>query len=113
MKQYEVTFAGFGGQGIMTAGQLLAYSGMNEGKMTWELLEPSTRHLTLPCFTFLHFKLKFLGGRVLAVKQDMAKIVLISPVCTSKGERLALSRRIDKHWRLIGWAKLMRGKTTK
>ena len=32
MKQYEVTFAGFGGQGIMTAGQLLSYSGMNEDK---------------------------------------------------------------------------------
>ena len=32
MNQFEVTFAGFGGQGIMTAGQLLAYSGMNEGK---------------------------------------------------------------------------------
>ncbi|NIP42799.1 MAG: 2-oxoacid:ferredoxin oxidoreductase subunit gamma [candidate division Zixibacteria bacterium] len=32
MSQYEVTFAGFGGQGIMTAGQLLAYTGMNAGK---------------------------------------------------------------------------------
>ncbi len=32
MEQYEVTIAGFGGQGIMTAGQLLAYSGMNENK---------------------------------------------------------------------------------
>ncbi len=32
MEQYEVTMAGFGGQGIMTAGQLLAYSGMNEDK---------------------------------------------------------------------------------
>ncbi len=32
MAQYEVTFAGFGGQGIMTAGQLLAYAGINEGK---------------------------------------------------------------------------------
>jgi len=32
MAQYEVTFAGFGGQGIMTAGQLLAYSGIAEGK---------------------------------------------------------------------------------
>jgi len=36
------------------------------------------------------------GGRVLAVKQDLAKIVLIAPVCTSEGEKLALSRRIDK-----------------
>lgn len=32
MTQYEVTIAGFGGQGIMTAGQLLAYAGMAEGK---------------------------------------------------------------------------------
>ncbi|RKX27285.1 MAG: 2-oxoacid:ferredoxin oxidoreductase subunit gamma [Candidatus Zixiibacteriota bacterium] len=32
MAQYEVTFAGFGGQGIMTAGQLLAYAGISEGK---------------------------------------------------------------------------------
>ncbi len=32
MTQFEVTFAGFGGQGIMTAGQLLAYTGIHEGK---------------------------------------------------------------------------------
>jgi 2-oxoglutarate ferredoxin oxidoreductase subunit gamma len=31
-KQQEVVFAGFGGQGVMTAGQLLAYAGMEEGK---------------------------------------------------------------------------------
>ncbi|HVP06819.1 MAG TPA: 2-oxoacid:acceptor oxidoreductase family protein [Candidatus Acidoferrum sp.] len=30
--QYEVTLAGFGGQGIMVAGQLLAYTGIKEGK---------------------------------------------------------------------------------
>jgi 2-oxoglutarate ferredoxin oxidoreductase subunit gamma len=30
--QSEVTFAGFGGQGIMMAGKLLAYAGMDEGK---------------------------------------------------------------------------------
>ncbi len=32
MEQYEVTFAGFGGQGILTAGQLLAYAGIAEEK---------------------------------------------------------------------------------
>lgn len=32
MAQYEVTFAGFGGQGVMVAGQLLSYSGIAEGK---------------------------------------------------------------------------------
>lgn len=52
------------------------------------------------------------GGRVLAVKADLAKIVLIAPVCTSEGEKLALSRRIDKHWRLVGWGKILRGKST-
>ncbi|MCK5128048.1 MAG: 2-oxoacid:acceptor oxidoreductase family protein [candidate division Zixibacteria bacterium] len=31
-QQNEVVFAGFGGQGIMTAGQLLAYTAMEEGK---------------------------------------------------------------------------------
>jgi len=30
--QKEVVMAGFGGQGVMTAGQLLAYAGMAEGK---------------------------------------------------------------------------------
>lgn len=30
--QKEVVFAGFGGQGVMTAGQLLAYTAMEEGK---------------------------------------------------------------------------------
>lgn len=31
-EQKEVVFAGFGGQGVMTIGQLLAYTGMDEGK---------------------------------------------------------------------------------
>jgi len=49
------------------------------------------------------------GGKVLAVKNDLAKIVLIQPVCTSEGEKIALSRRVEKHWRLIGWGQIMRG----
>ncbi len=32
MKQFEVTFAGFGGQGVLVAGQLLAYAAIKEGK---------------------------------------------------------------------------------
>ena len=39
------------------------------------------------------------GGRVLNVKTDMAKIQLTSPACTEIEEKIALSRRIDKHWR--------------
>eukprot|EP00026_Physarum_polycephalum_P007907 Phypoly_transcript_07978.p1 GENE.Phypoly_transcript_07978~~Phypoly_transcript_07978.p1 ORF type:complete len:483 (+),score=80.35 Phypoly_transcript_07978:90-1538(+) len=51
------------------------------------------------------------GGRVLAVKNDLAKIELISPVCTQEGEKIALSRRVDKHWRLIGWGTINHGST--
>jgi len=49
------------------------------------------------------------GARILQVKGDLAKVVLTSPVCTSEGEKLALSRRVDKHWRLIGWGKIRKG----
>jgi translation initiation factor 2 subunit 3 len=50
------------------------------------------------------------GGRVVAAKRDMAKFALSAPVCTSVGEKIALSRRVDKHWRLIGWGELKGGK---
>merc|ERR1712122_201106 len=49
------------------------------------------------------------GGRVIAVKAVLAKIGLTTPVCTEVGEKIALSRRIDKHWRLIGWGQIRRG----
>ena len=26
-----------------------------------------------------------------------------------EGEKIALSRRVDKHWRLIGWGQIRRG----
>ncbi|MFH1263092.1 MAG: 2-oxoacid:acceptor oxidoreductase family protein [Pseudomonadota bacterium] len=36
MQQYEVTFAGFGGQGILAIGQILAKAAMDAGKhVTW------------------------------------------------------------------------------
>mmetsp|Transcript_4731 Transcript_4731/g.14038 ORF Transcript_4731/g.14038 Transcript_4731/m.14038 type:complete len:464 (-) Transcript_4731:100-1491(-) len=49
------------------------------------------------------------GGKVLAVRADLAKILLTQPVCTTEGEKIALSRRVDKHWRLIGWGQIRRG----
>lgn len=51
------------------------------------------------------------GGKVIAVKRDLAKFSLSTPVCTSVGEKIALSRRIDKHWRLIGWGQIRAGVT--
>jgi translation initiation factor 2 subunit 3 len=39
------------------------------------------------------------GGRVISVRADLAKIILTNPACTEEGEKIALSRRIDNHWR--------------
>ncbi|XP_065057223.1 eukaryotic translation initiation factor 2 subunit 3, Y-linked-like [Rhopilema esculentum] len=51
------------------------------------------------------------GGRVIAVKKDLARIVLTQPVCTEIGEKIALSRRVESHWRLIGWGQIRKGVT--
>lgn len=51
------------------------------------------------------------GGRVLGVKTAKAKIELTKPVCCHIGEKVALSRRVDKHWRLIGWGDITNGQT--
>lgn len=47
------------------------------------------------------------GAKVMGVKADAAKLSLTSPACTEIGEKIALSRRIDRHWRLIGWANIV------
>eukprot|EP01100_Stratorugosa_tubuloviscum_P003233 TRINITY_DN176_c1_g1_i1.p1 TRINITY_DN176_c1_g1~~TRINITY_DN176_c1_g1_i1.p1 ORF type:complete len:349 (-),score=158.97 TRINITY_DN176_c1_g1_i1:46-1092(-) len=49
------------------------------------------------------------GAQVYAVHKDLAKIKLLSPVCTSEGEKIALSRKIERHWRLIGWGSITQG----
>jgi len=51
------------------------------------------------------------GGKVISVKADLAKIVLTSPACTEIGEKIALSRRIENHWRLVGWGSVQSGTT--
>ncbi len=43
------------------------------------------------------------------MKGDLAKLHLTSPVCTKEQEKVALSRRVDKHWRLIGWGQIQQG----
>jgi len=44
-----------------------------------------------------------------ATCHHQAKLALMQPVCTQQGEKIALSRRVDKHWRLIGWGQINRG----
>eukprot|EP01015_Nassula_variabilis_P027394 TRINITY_DN5608_c0_g1_i1.p2 TRINITY_DN5608_c0_g1~~TRINITY_DN5608_c0_g1_i1.p2 ORF type:complete len:219 (+),score=60.13 TRINITY_DN5608_c0_g1_i1:752-1408(+) len=52
------------------------------------------------------------GGKVQQLQGNQLKISLIGPVCTTPGEKIALSRRIDKKWRLIGWGEIIKGSST-
>lgn len=51
------------------------------------------------------------GATVKSVTRDpdLAKLQLVVPVCCSMNEQIAISRRVDKHFRLIGWATIRRG----
>merc|ERR1711871_1060189 len=54
------------------------------------------------------------GGKVVKVLEGdrgetAARIALTQPVCTQEHEKIALSRRVDKHWRLIGWGEIRKG----
>lgn len=59
------------------------------------------------------------GGRVTATRdmksksgeiEKRAKIVLNNAVCTEVKEKIAISRKINKHWRLIGWGEIKGGR---
>ncbi|KAH7843621.1 hypothetical protein Vadar_018871 [Vaccinium darrowii] len=51
------------------------------------------------------------AARVVAVRNDLARLQLTGPVCTSRGEKVAISRKVEKHWRLIGWGQIQAGIT--
>lgn len=54
------------------------------------------------------------GGRVLSTvtttASSIVKIALYNPVCTTIGEKIAMSRKISNSWRLIGWGNIIGGK---
>ena len=55
MKKHEIIIAGFGGQGVMSAGSILAYMGMMEGKKTswFPMYGPEKRGGTAACHTII------------------------------------------------------------
>mmetsp|Transcript_10289 Transcript_10289/g.7692 ORF Transcript_10289/g.7692 Transcript_10289/m.7692 type:complete len:80 (-) Transcript_10289:34-273(-) len=47
-----------------------------------------------------------LGGKIVQVKSDIAKIQFINPVCANLNDKIALSRKIVRNFRLIGWGEI-------
>ena len=46
------------------------------------------------------------GGKVIEKKKTFAKIQFLMPACASVGDKITLSRKIVKNWRLIGWGEI-------
>ena len=50
------------------------------------------------------------GCKVVALKDnDRAQISLMKPVCTTEGGKVALSRKLGRTWRLVGWGEVTKG----
>ena len=49
------------------------------------------------------------AATVVALKGDHATLQLVKPVCTELGAKVALSRKVEKHWRLIGHGAITAG----
>ena len=47
-----------------------------------------------------------LGGKILSVSSDKVRIQFMNPVCANEGEKIALSRRFDRNFRLISWGEI-------
>jgi translation initiation factor 2 subunit 3 len=50
------------------------------------------------------------GGKIKKKKKKMIELSLTSPICCELESKITLSRRIEKHWRLVGWGIIKKGK---
>mmetsp|Transcript_11850 Transcript_11850/g.24417 ORF Transcript_11850/g.24417 Transcript_11850/m.24417 type:complete len:435 (-) Transcript_11850:2074-3378(-) len=53
------------------------------------------------------------GGKIIKKKKKVINLLLITPICCEIDTKVTLSRRVDKHWRLIGWGIVKTGKEAK
>jgi translation initiation factor 2 subunit 3 len=54
-----------------------------------------------------------LAGKVITVKKDTVRIEFTKPVCANIGDKIAMSRRVDNNFRLIGWGEIKKCHTSK
>lgn len=47
-----------------------------------------------------------LAGKVIKVQRDTVRIEFTKPVCANIGDKIAMSRRVDNNFRLIGWGEI-------
>lgn len=98
--QKEVTFAGFGGQGIMSIGQFTAYTGMDEGKhVTWlPSYGPEMRGGTAYCTVVVSDKpvgSPIIGSPIYAVVMNRPSLDKFAPTIKPGGTLFLNSSLID------------------
>lgn len=49
------------------------------------------------------------GGTVVSVRKSTARIFLKKHICANKGDKIALSRKVERNFRLIGWGEITDG----
>jgi translation initiation factor 2 subunit 3 len=59
-------------------------------------------------FLMINVGSQSLGGKVVIVKKDSVRIEFQKPVCANLGDKIAMSRRVDNNFRLIGWGEIKR-----
>ena len=47
-----------------------------------------------------------LAGKIVNVRRDTVHIEFTKPVCANIGDKIAMSRRVDNNFRLIGWGEI-------
>ena len=47
-----------------------------------------------------------LAGKVVQAKKESVRIQFLKPVCANIGDKIAMSRRVDNNFRLIGWGEI-------
>ena len=63
-------------------------------------------HLKLDEVLMINVGSQSLAGKVINVKKDTVRIEFTKPVCANVGDKIAMSRRIDNNFRLIGWGEI-------
>jgi translation initiation factor 2 subunit 3 len=53
------------------------------------------------------------GSLISSLKGELARFQMVRPACCDIEERIAISRKINNHWRLIGYGKVCGGKIIK
>ena len=47
-----------------------------------------------------------LAAKIISVKQSIVRVEFTKPVCANIGDKIAMSRRVENNFRLIGWGEI-------